>query len=193
MPGTCRTWPGPGATGGCPPGPIKALRLPVALPAVLRFPSHRRYQGCTRVSLPARLSAATPGLELFTRYLQPGFPWRRQGLPRSWGTPMCLCPALRPRQVRSHPTTRGASTRPPLKSKRRLLQLDSFRGSITRLQHSLSTLRREGRPSTTQDSLPAAGQALPDGFGYPQGSCERFRGESYISSSFPKLSWRKIF
>ena len=106
---------------------------------------------------------------------------------------MCLCPALRPRQVRSHPTTLSAPTRPPLKRKRRLLQLDSFRGSITRLQHSLSTLRREGRPSTTQDSFPAAGQALPDGLGYPQGSCERFRGVSYISSSFPKLSWRNVF
>ena len=47
-----------------------------------------------------------------------------------------------------------------------------FRGSITRLQHSLSTLRR--RTSPTQDSLPAAGQALPDGIGYPLGSNERF-------------------
>ncbi len=30
-------------------------------------------------------------------------------------------------------------------------------------------------PATTQDSLPAAGPALPDGIGYPQGSSERFR------------------
>ena len=29
-------------------------------------------------------------------------------------------------------------------------------------------------PATTQDSLPAAGPALPDGIGYPQGSDERF-------------------
>jgi len=28
---------------------------------------------------------------------------------------------------------------------------------------------------TTQDSLPVAGQALPDGIGYPQGSCKRFQ------------------
>src|SRR5271157_1058818 len=27
-----------------------------------------------------------------------------------------------------------------------------------------------------QDSLPAAGPALPGGIGYPQGSCERFHG-----------------
>jgi hypothetical protein len=29
-------------------------------------------------------------------------------------------------------------------------------------------------PATTQDSLPAAGPALPDGIGYPQGFDERF-------------------
>src|SRR3954452_18320833 len=39
---------------------------------------------------------------------------------------------------------------------------------------SLSTLRSAGYPGTTQDSLPAAGQALPDGAGYPQGPIERF-------------------
>jgi hypothetical protein len=88
---------------------------------------------------------------------------------------VCLCPALRPRQVRSHPTTFGASTRPPLKPERRLPQENYFRGSITRLQHSLSTLRRKGCPSTTQDSLPVAGQALPGRPTCPQGSNERFR------------------
>ena len=64
----------------------------------------------------------------------------------------------------------------------------SFRGSITRLRHWLSTLRRPGHPDTTQDSLPVAGQALPDGLGYPWGSNERFRGVSYISASFPKFN-----
>jgi hypothetical protein len=39
----------------------------------------------------------------------------------------------------------------------------SFRGSITRPLTSLSTLRRMGRPATTQDSLLAAGPALPGG------------------------------
>jgi hypothetical protein len=49
-----------------------------------------------------------------------------------------------------------------------------FRGSIAQRLISLSTLRREGRPSTTQDLLPAAGPALPGGIGYPQGSNKRF-------------------
>jgi len=49
-----------------------------------------------------------------------------------------------------------------------------FLGSITQRLISLPVLRREGRPSTTQDWLPAAGPALADGIGYPQGSDERF-------------------
>jgi hypothetical protein len=66
------------------------------------------------------------------------------------------------------------------------------RGSIARPEHWLSTLRRVGLPTATQDSLPAAGQALPGGIGYPQSSNERFpRCIRYIFSPFPKLSWRK--
>ena len=36
-----------------------------------------------------------------------------------------------------------------------------------------------------QDSLPAAGPALPGGIGYPQGSCERFHGCN--DSPFPSF------
>ena len=63
-----------------------------------------------------------------------------------------------------------------------------FRGSITRLRHWLSTLRRPGYPDATQDSLPAVGQALPDGLDYPQGSNERFSGCILHPSSFPKFN-----
>jgi hypothetical protein len=52
-----------------------------------------------------------------------------------------------------------------------------FRGSIAQRLISLSTLRREGRPSATQDlllRLRRTGPALPDGIGYPQGSNRRF-------------------
>jgi hypothetical protein len=48
--------------------------------------------------------------------------------------------------------------------------LYSSRGSMARPVHWLSTLRSAGRPGTTQDSLPAAGQALPGGGRYPAGS-----------------------
>ena len=65
-----------------------------------------------------------------------------------------------------------------------------FRGSIARRLIWLSTLCRGGYPPTTQDSLPAAGPALPDGIGYPQGSLRKV--SSLRLSSFPELSWRKV-
>jgi len=51
----------------------------------------------------------------------------------------------------------------PLVEQRQRLPRKVFRSSIAWLSDSLSTLRRTGYPATTQDSLPAAGQALPDG------------------------------
>ena len=47
-----------------------------------------------------------------------------------------------------------------------------------------------GLPRPTQDSLPAAGQALPDGLSTRKVPMKGFRAASYISSSLPKLSWR---
>jgi hypothetical protein len=80
----------------------------------------------------------------------------------------------------------GAAAWPLTSEKQRLPRL-VFRSSIARLSDSLSTLRSAGCPRPTQDSLPAAGQALPDGL-----SPARFlRKDSellpYISSPFPKL------
>jgi hypothetical protein len=113
--------------------------------------------------------------------------WRRQDLLRSWGTPIVLLPCSTTPAGPTHQARCDAPARPPLCPRRRLPQ-SSFRGSITRLRHWLSTLRRPGRPDTTQDSLPAVGQTLPDGLGYPQGSDERFHAASYIRSSFPKFN-----
>jgi hypothetical protein len=45
-------------------------------------------------------------------------------------------------------------------------------------------------PRPTQNSLPAAGQALPDGLFTRKVPMKGFRSASYISSSLPKLSWR---
>lgn len=75
---------------------------------------------------------------------------------------MRTCPALRPRRDGEH----RAITMSPccLQSFDFLGSHDSvtFRGSITRLIRSLSTLRRLDRSSATQDSLPVGGQPLPD-------------------------------
>ncbi len=49
-----------------------------------------------------------------------------------------------------------------------------FRGSITQRLISLSTLRGGGHPPRRKTRFPAAGPALPDGIGYPQGFNERF-------------------
>ena len=96
---------------------------------------------------------------------------------------LCSCPALRPRQdPRIRPC--NASARPPICPPRRLPH-SYFRGSITRLRHWLSTLRRPGRPDTTQDSLPVVGQTLPDGLDHPQGSIDLSGADKSPLASVP--------
>jgi hypothetical protein len=65
-------------------------------------------------------------------------------------------------------------------------RLSIFRGSITRPLTWLSTLRRMGHPTATQDSLLAAGPALPGGIRTHRVSSKGFRVR--VSSSFPELS-----
>ena len=57
---------------------------------------------------------------------------------------------------------------------------------LNRTAFGLAVYASWGRlPAATQDSLPAAGPALPGGIGYPQGSDERFRAVS--CSPFPSF------
>jgi hypothetical protein len=67
-------------------------------------------------------------------------------LSSSWGILWCLCPVLRPRQDQRLQAVTKSPARPPLWKRRRLPRLVPFRGSIARLQHSLSTLRPPGCP-----------------------------------------------
>jgi hypothetical protein len=81
---------------------------------------------------------------------------------------VCLCPVLRPRQDRRARPCDAVGTAPALPTTK-APTTTIFRGSIARLRHSLSTLRRTGYPAATQDSLPAAGRStgrdwLPAGF-----------------------------
>ena len=76
------------------------------------------------------------------------------------------------------PNTSGhcdVSTWPPLCPRRRLPRINP---AFEAQSHGFGTrcLRfvRCSYPHPTQNSLPAAGQALPDGIGYPQGCYERF-------------------
>ena len=127
------------------------------------------------------------GLELLTRYLQPGF---RRGNDRISQVPGE--PQVSVRHVQSTPAGLlapdhyGAAARPLVSEKQRLPR-KVFRRSIAWLSDSLSTLRSAGYPRPTQDSLPAAGQALPDGLSTRKVPVKGFRVIPYISSSFPKL------
>jgi hypothetical protein len=73
----------------------------------------------------------------------------------------------------------------PLRRPRRP-PISLFRGWITRPTGSLSTLRRPGRPDTTQDSLTSGCLPLA-GIGYPVGSVEGFRLASQFMLPPPRL------
>jgi len=127
----------PGTTLGC---------LRVALPGVVPVVRSRRPR--TRDRGPGvRQPVPTPGinrLETSRASQVPGKP------------PSPICPGSSTPAGLHAPHHDGAAVRPPRGVQRRLLHWD-FRGSIARLLGSLSTLRRVGRPTATQDSLPGAG------------------------------------
>ncbi len=104
-----------------------------------------------------------------------------QDLPGSWGTPMVPLPCSWTPARPPHHRPKGVWVLPPLSERRRLSQVDHFRGSITRLWHWLSTLRSAELPRHRQDSLLAASQALPDGLDDPQGSFQKFQLSSIHS------------
>jgi len=95
--------------------PLRFLRKTVTTPCV-----------CVRISDQARRRLGARGFQvrqplgslLVKR-------WRRSGVPSSWGTLVCLCPVLGPRQdQRSRPYT--ASAWPPFIQRRRLLARGNF-------------------------------------------------------------------
>jgi hypothetical protein len=87
--------------------------------------------------------------------------------------PLCLCPVLRPRQVRSHQTftvrRRGPRSVQDEGSRIRSFGAQSH-GFGTRCLRFAVT----GYLVPTQDSLPAVGQTLTGGLRHPQGSFEGF-------------------
>ena len=93
---------------------------------------------------------------------------------------------IRRRQDCLHQTVHSAAAWPLVEQKQRLPR-KVFRSSIAWLSDSLSTLRRTGYPATTQDSLPAAGQALPDGLSTRRIPMKGFKVVDYILFPFPKL------
>jgi len=96
------------------------------------------------------------------------------------------------RQDCVHQTVHGAAAWPLVCEKQRLPR-KVFRSSIAWRSDWLSTLRSAGRPSTTQDSLPAAGQALPDGLSTRRAPPKGFRAASLHLVLLSQASWRNHF
>lgn len=168
-------------------GTTKALRLPTAPPASLR---------CLRSAVPWwRPSFALAGGGMPCAR-EPGpliaggpsgtIPRRQWGLPGSWMNPFVFAPLSDPGGI-SAPSLCGASMLPRTSSSVPAPPMAAFRGSITRLARSLSTLRRAGHPTATQDSLPAGGWPLPGGTPTRWVQSERFRDAYFITSPFPRL------
>lgn len=157
-----------------------AFRLPVVRLAALR---------CLRLAIPpmhrdfaplGRRCAAGGSGELVFRFPSRKLRWRRRGLPGSWGTLMVIAHALRPRLDRPRPigTKCGAIDAAPAYDHDEGSKHLSFSG-LNHMAFDLAVYAsRRGSPPSTQDSLPAAGPALPGGIGYPRGSNERFPSSS---------------
>jgi len=134
---------------------------------------HRAWSLLTRPLRPGMMLVETSG--------SPKFPWSLHcSFAHVQATPA----------GRAFLTIRETLVLPPLIQLRRLRQ-KYFRGSVTWLPNSLSTLRAAGHPDTTQDSLPAAGQALPDRIFTRRGSKERFLSQLLlIDIPLSRASWR---
>ena len=153
-----------------------------------------RYHGSTRPrfrSRRRRVRSMRRAWSLLTRRLRPGIiRVETSGAPKfPWSL---ICPFA---HVRATPAGQAFLTiiespvLPPLIQLRRLRR-QYFRGSVAWLPNSLSTLRSAGYPYTTQDSLPAAGQALPDGTFTRRGSDERFLSQLLTDIPLSRASWR---
>ena len=151
-----------------------------------------RYRGAHLVgSISAHPDANDADLELVTRCSSRDIPRRRQDLPSSWGTRCTVCSCSPTPAGPRCPTTIDIATRPPTYTRRRLpafIIISRLNSTAFRLAVYAS---QEQSPVTTQDSLPAAGQALPDGIGCPQGSNERFQTHIMLVIPLSQTSWRK--
>ena len=149
---TRRPLPSTGSPGGrvpLLPRYYQALRLPVAHPAALRFlrlavpaiargwrrPGLPRSWGTSIVPLPCSPTPADPYAS--------GLGGGCDGLGRAYPLPSLSAEGASLARPCPLPPRYNATARPPLKPRRRLLHCD-FRGSITRLRHSLSTPRSGG-------------------------------------------------
>jgi len=175
------------------PGTTKALRLPIALPASLR---------CLRSAVPQSVLVicSRSGQHLLAAGPDPLFPGgppgsllrKRWDLPGSWADPCVLAPLSDPGKTSVPDLLQHFGSADGYLDRAGSFLCRSFRGSITRLARPLSTLRGTSRLATTQDSLPAGGQPLPDGTSTRRVRSRRFRLWLRHTSPFSRLTlpWR---
>jgi hypothetical protein len=167
----------------------ETLRLPADLPAALRF---------LRLAVPSRApvfvfpaeSDADSGAWSIAVWLLPGHVLSRGSRRDSQvpGRPLCIYARVSdPGGIRM-PGHGGMPTRPPAYVTVRAIRNDhlfgaQYRASMLAVYASwYGSLHR-----STQDSLPAAGLALPGGVGYPPGRSQGFARCFRIPSSFSRL------
>jgi hypothetical protein len=108
-------------------------------------------------------------------------------LPSSWETSMFRLPCSNPTPAGLLVSDHCDTAAWPLVCKKQRLPRKVFRSSIAWLSNWLSTLRGVSYLSTTQDSLPVAGQALLNGISTRKVPLKGFKVVIYISFPLPKL------
>jgi len=162
-----------------PGSSVQSGRCDSLMPISLHFVAFDpRYHGSTRPGFRSRrrhVRSMRRARSLLTRRLHPGIMHVETSGPPKFPWSL-ICPFA---HVHATPAGQAFLTfcetpvLPPLIQRRRLRR-QYCRGSVAWLPNSLSTPRGAGYPYPTQDSLPAAGQALPDGTFTRKGSAERF-------------------
>ena len=150
-----------------------------------------RYLGCTRLfrsstaECTAEAGSWSPGISGRES------PRRRQDLPSSWGISIVRLHMFPPTPAGLlTPDHYGAAAWPPDPQVQRLPQL-VFRRPIAWLSDSLSTLRRGRYLTTTQDSRPVAGQALPGGLPTHKIPLRGFKiAFLHLYPPLPNFAWR---
>jgi hypothetical protein len=170
----------------------EVLRFPDVLAAVLRFlrATVTIPCACLRHSCQVRRRLGAGGFGSGTsprgQFLKR---WRRPGVPSSWGTLLCLRPALGPRRDQRYQALTVGRHGPTRIQLRGL----STRGNFGARSHGIGTrcLRFAVRITPPHARL-ASGcwPALPDGIGYPQGSYERFPRCFLHRFPLSQASWR---
>ena len=187
---TRRPLPSTGSLGMVPRSPryYEALRLPPLPFALLR---------CLRFAIPPLRPDLLPSAGAFDRghrgvgipVPEPENSVERGGSPKFPGTPRVPWPCSPTPAGSSTPGHCGVSMQ-PLWLTSTGAPARSFRGSIARPGHSLSTLRSESRLSPRKTRFRLLAKLYRAGFVNPQGSDERFLSSSLVLLS--QASWRNV-